>query len=278
MVHIFRYAIIRLVPFAHRGEALNVGIVVFRDDKLDVRLSASPSLLDYFGVQPSSLDWIVESFAHADDQTKSVSERAADISQFSGITLSEIGWFKTDEESQYDVRISEIISEYVDKPKKSKGRREQSNLSRDLKKIFMEYRLFSNRIEDIERHKIIANMPVGPSGKLHVDFLLKNGAYHATETLDFRRSEDVGPAELKNAALANVTFQHAREVLGGSTTKCYLVYAASSLVEAAVSPALEIAQKDTSASFNFESRDDKARYLETILAAAGVNHLFGSRA
>jgi hypothetical protein len=274
MAHIYGYAIIRLMPFAHRGETLNVGVVVF-GDTLDVRFSASPSLLEYFGVQSGTLDWLAENLVSLDDSTSPVRDRANEIARFAGVQLSDIGWFSTDDDRQYELRISEIISEYVEKPKKTRARRTSSNLSRDLKKIFQGYQIFSSKIEDIDRHKVIANMPVGPSGKLHIDFLIRNGAYHATETIDFRKSEDAGPSELKNAALANVTFQHAREILGGTETRCYLVYAASSLVETAVFPALEIARKNISDSFNLESREDKARYLDAILAAAGVNHLFG---
>ncbi|MER8692403.1 DUF3037 domain-containing protein [Mesorhizobium opportunistum] len=274
MANIYKFAILRLVPFAHRGEALNVGVLVFGPARLDVRLSASASLLGYFGIQASTLDWLAENLVRGDNSGVSVEERAAEVARFAGVQLSDIGWFGTDDDSQYDPRIAEILAEYVDKPKKSKVRRDKTTLSKDLRKTFKEYKIFSSKIEDLHHHKVVANMPVGPSGKLHVDFLIKNGIYHATETIDFRHSEDAGPAELKNAALANVTFQHAREVLGFGSTRCYLVYAAPSLVESAVSPALEIARKDASDSFNLESREDKARYLDTILAAAGVNHLF----
>jgi hypothetical protein len=274
MAHIYKFAILRLVPFAHRGEALNVGVVVFAKDRLDIKLGASVFLLSYFGVQASTLDWLSDNLARNDDSSLSVEERAAEVRRFAGVQLSDIGWFGTDDDNQYDPQVSEILSEYVDKPRKNRIRHSRTNISKDLRKTFKEFKIFSSKIEDLDRHKIIPNMPVGPSGKLHVDFLIKNGLYHATETIDFRHSEDAGPTELKNAALANVTFQHAREVLGIGRTKCYLVYAAPSLIESVVHPALEIARKDASDSFNLESREDKVRYLDTILAAAGVNHLF----
>lgn len=274
MAHIFRYAIVRLVPYAHRGETLNVGIVVFCNDRLDVRFSAPPSLLDYFGIQSTTLDWVAENLVRIDNRELPLEERVSEISRFSGIQLSEIGWFLIDEPHQYEARISDIISEYVEKPKKIKRKTENSSLLKDLRRIFKDYSIYSTRIEDINKHKVISNMPVGPAGKLHVDFLLKNGNYHATETLDFRKSEDAGPTELKNAALASVTFRHARDVLGPEATRCYLVYAAPSVVEMAVSPALEIAGRDGVVMFNLESKEDKASYLDTILSAAGVNHLF----
>lgn len=274
MARTYRYAILQLLPFAHRDEVINVGIVVFRQEKLQVRLSAPPTLLSYFGVQSSTLDWVAESVARRDNPERSLSERVSELSSLSGVKLSELGWFSADEGEQYELRLNQIIGQYVDKPKVAKPRLAKKRLLDDLKRVFKEYEIYGQRPEDLHRHRVVARMPVGPSGKLHIDFLLKNGTYHATETLDFRTSQDAGPNELKNAALASVTFQHARDALGPNDTNCYLVYAASSIVEAAVRPAIEIAGRDVTDSFNIESREDKVRYVDVMLAAAGVNHMF----
>lgn len=274
MAIVFNYAILQLVPYAHRDEAINVGVVIFVADQLDVRLSASPTMLSYFGVQAGTLDWLVETLRKGDHADKSAEQRHAAITSLSGVRLSEIGWFVCDSISDYESLVAEIMTQYVEKPEGQKRRLSKKTLLSDLKRVFQEYEIYGTKADDINRHKIVSRMPVGPSGKLHVDFLLKNGAYHATETLDFRTSHEAGANELKNAALANVTFQHTRDYLGASETRCYLVYAAPSLVERNVRPAIEIAERGVTQSFNLESREDKARYLDVMLVAAGVNHLF----
>jgi hypothetical protein len=38
MAHIYRYSILTAIPDARRGERVNVGMVVFREGKPDVRL------------------------------------------------------------------------------------------------------------------------------------------------------------------------------------------------------------------------------------------------
>lgn len=215
MAHTYNYAILQLVPFAYREEVVNVGVVVIQPDAVDVRVRASPQLLNYFGISPATLDWIATAIADRDVPSAHTSDRLREISSLPGIRLSEVGWFIADNKTQYEIRIANISEEYVERPDIPRStRRRNTSVAKDLKKIFREHGLFGNHANDISKHKIVSNMPVGPSGKLHVDFLLKNSFYHATETIDFRASQDVGVSELKNAALVSVTFQHARDFLG----------------------------------------------------------------
>ncbi len=273
MAHTYNYAILQLVPFAYREEVVNIGIVVVQPDSVDVRVNASPQLSSYFGISNTTLDWIATGISDRDDPTAPTSDRLLGMSSLPGIRLSELGWFLAENQTQYEKRIAKISEEYVEKPAAARPLRKKStSVTRDLKKIFREYGLYGARPDDIDKHKIVSNMPVGPSGKLHVDFLLKNSVYHATETIDFRNSQDVNVAEIKNAALVSVTFQHARDFLG-EQTKCYLVFAAGSLVERTMKPAIEIAQREVTDAFNLESFQDKARYVDTILNAAGTNGL-----
>jgi hypothetical protein len=267
-VHIFNYALIRLVPFAHRGEMVNVGLVVFKPDSVDVRLSASPNMLAYFNVNSRAVEWISNHIKEMDDPTADPNDRVARLSLATGYTLSELGWFAIDVNNQYEHRISDIISEYIDRPKRQTTPRKQSNLLKNLRNTFKEYDIYSSDIHDVSRHRVVPNMPVGPSGKLRIDFILKNSVYHATETLDFSSSENSGPSEIKNAALASVTFQHAKESWSNIGVRCYLVYSAPTIVEKAVEPALKIAAREAIDSFNLESRDEKLRYIDIMLAAA----------
>lgn len=129
----------------------------------------------------------------------------------------------------------------------------------------------SRSANDIDQHKVISNMPIGPSGKLHVDFLLKNSKYHITETLDFRKSETAGEREIKNAALVNVTLRHAKAEFAALGSHCYLLYAASNIVERSIYPALKIAEEESDQIFNTESKEDRDRYLDIILEATGTH-------
>lgn len=274
MARVFEYALIRLVPFAHRGESLNIGIVVFHPDKADVRLNAPASLISYFNVSQRAIDWIGSRIHKMDSPDLDIKSRFEMLSDASGYTLSEIGWFSIDAESQYELRIQDIISEYVDKPKQLRSKIKPTGIGRELRNLFKEHDVYSKNIHDIENHKIVPNMPVGPSGKLHIDFMLKNSLYHATETLDFKNSDHVGATEIKSAALSSVTFLHAKETHSTFGIKCYLVYSLTSAVEKVLEPAIEIARHNAVQAFNLESRDDKNRYLDLMLEAAGRKTLW----
>lgn len=268
----YNYAILQLVPFAYREEVFNVGIVVIKPASVDVRIKAPSQLASYFGIENTTLDWISAAIFERDEPDFSIPERLKAISSLAGIKFSEVGWFLAESDVQYEARIAQILQDYVDRPAVIKIRKKTTSVARNLKKIFLDYGLYGNRPDDINRHKVVPNMPVGPSGKLHVDFLLKNSAYHATETIDFRQNQEIGTSEIKSAALVNVTFQHAKDFLGDKT-RCYLVFSADPLVENAMRPAIQIAQRDVTDSFNMESDADKSRYIDIMLTAAGTNGL-----
>lgn len=270
MDRIFEYAIIRFVPEAFRGEQINVGLVVFKGVELDIRIFLQANLLKALGIDASKLDWISTYLRQYDDSALSPSERWKRLSSFPGFALSERGWLSAETEEQYEIRVDRVRLDYIDRPKTPQLKKRSSGLARELRSVFRDYHIMGKRPEDVNNHKVISNVPVGPSGKLHVDFVVKNGVFHATETADFRRAQDSGVAELKEAALASFTLQYAKEQLGRAGTKCYLVYSAPSVIESAISPALEIAERGVDKLFNMESSDQRRDYLDLMLTAAGA--------
>lgn len=269
MERIFEYAIIRLIPYAHRGEQLNVGVIVFNKTGIDIHLKTLPAVLRIFGLTQTSLDWLHGYLKRADDPSMTVTDRWKQLSKGAGYSLSELGWFSTLEDSEYSTRVEEIVSDYVDRPITSQSSKKRTNLLKELKSAFQFHEILGKNTSDLNNHKVVSNIPVGPAGKLHIDFLLRNSFYHATETIDFRRSEDAGTSELKDAALASVTFRYAREQLGANSTKCYLVYAAPPLIEKAVQPALSLLETSVDRAFNMESKADKKAYIDCMLEASG---------
>jgi hypothetical protein len=276
MERIFEYALIRLAPFAHRGESLNIGLVVFKDGKLDVEVQASASLVKAFGADPSAVDWIKSHLQANDTPTATVEERWRALAYSGGFSLSERGWLRAETDEQYSAQVMSILADYVARPRPSTGRPRRSNLLKELRSAFRSYNILGRGHDDIDRHKVVSNVPVGPAGKLHIDFLLKNGCFHATEAVDFRSSEDSGVSELKDVALAAFTLNYARDKLGPKTTKCYFVFSAPAMIEKALNPAVSLAENSADEIYNLESSDDRVRYLDTILDAAGTRSLFNS--
>jgi hypothetical protein len=276
MERIFEYALIRLAPFAHRGERLNIGLVVFKDGELDVEIQASASLVKAFGADPAAVDWIKSHLKANDTPTATVEERWRALACSGGFSLSERGWLRAETDEQYSVQIMGILADYVARPKHSTGRRRRSNLLKELRSEFRSYNILGRGHDDIDRHKVVSNVPVGPAGKLHIDFLLKNGAFHATEAVDFRSSEDSGVSELKEVALAAFTLNYAKDQLGPNRTWCYFVFSAPGIIEKALMPAVTLVERSADEIFNLESNDDRMKYLDKILDAAGTRSLLNS--
>ena len=274
MDRIYEYVVIRLTSAPHRGEQINVGLAVFKLDGLDIRLSPSPSLVRAMGADLSDVDWIPHILTASDNAGWSVSRRYEALESTPGLSVSELGWFSADDEEQYEARIQTLKTEFVDRPPTQSAKRKQSSLIKEIKEEFRDYAIMGRGPDDLARHKIVSNVAVGPSGKLHIDFLLKNSVFHATETIDFRKSTDAGVAELKDAALASCTLQYAKEFLGANGTRCYFAYAAPNAVEHAIRPALQLAQRNVDDSFNLDSSSDRRRFVDLMLNAAGTPSLF----
>lgn len=273
MGRIFEYAILRFVPEAFRGELINVGFVALRGTDLDVRVYLQAPLFKAIGINPTSLEWVPAYLRELDDPTADAQDRWDRLSKIPGIAFSERGWLSAETDEQYEIRVQRIRQDYIDRPKLPAVRKPSTSLVRELRTVFREHRIMGKEADDIYRHKVVSNLPVGPAGKLHIDFVVKNGVYHATETADFRSAHDTGTPELKQAALAVITLQCARQALSEGT-RCYLVYSASPLIEQAVAPALQLAESTADQIFNLASGEQRRDYFDLMLAAAGSPSLF----
>lgn len=269
----YKYAIIRIVPDAVRNEQFNLGIIIFHSEKVHVELYEKSQLLRALGIKMDSISWLSHFLPSIDDPALTMEERWHNLQNRPGFSLSELSWFSADTPELYKIRLDRIRVDFIDRPNTKKSPSKPPTLIKQLKSEFAKYDLVSSNHNDINNHKIIANVPVGPSGKLQVDFLIKNGVFHATETVDFKAVQDFGTRQLKETALAAVTFDFAREELGPTTTKCYFAFAAPRSIEMLIKPAIQIVENHADEMFNLESLDDKNRYIDLMVDAAGSPRL-----
>src|ERR1019366_9076247 len=114
MVHIFKYAILMAIPDARRGERVNVGMIVFLADRVDVHLSDVAKISALAGgdwkpyVRDVSRRLVqFESGAQAEEAIR-LNRKIDPI-----ITASEIATFSVDHLDQYYSRIKEILDTLV---------------------------------------------------------------------------------------------------------------------------------------------------------------------
>lgn len=114
--------------------------------------------------------------------------------------------------------------------------------------------------------------PIAEDQDLYADFALKNGEFHFTETLDFRVSEGQLNKKFGEAAVSSLTLDKAVKVFG-KKTKRIVLYAATASVEQQIGRHINLVSDHADKVLNYESRADRALFVEDVLTALGENTL-----
>jgi hypothetical protein len=112
----------------------------------------------------------------------------------------------------------------------------------------------------------VSRFPVSEEKELFVDFAIKNGGYHLTETIDFRVKTGLSGPKHKEAGLVAFTLYEARELLGPNVRR-FVVYAASPSAGTRIAPHLAMVGSVADHVLNFESEGDREFYLNEMRSA-----------
>ncbi len=272
------YSILKYSPDPKRGEIINIGLVVFRESGIDIRLLKTSAKLRMFdGASLTSelveLESAIKELSLLEDDTSS---RFHLINSFSNqIQLSSLAAFSIQGPHEYDKVLNRLYDELI-KPKATRepAKVKYSRLHTTLKREFRRLELLADDPSEIDEHKIVSSYPLGVSTGLSADFMLKNGKFHMSETIDFN-VVDIN-SKFKETSLKAMTFLEGKKMLGGETG-CYLVYSASTSKEREITTHLNMASDYSDRLFNFESADDKASYFDMLSKLVGrelplINH------
>lgn len=266
----YRYSLIRYMPDARRQEVINIGLVVFRDVGVDVRVLGSSTkvrLIDG-GSEQDDLNSLQEQFIELCALTNSPEEQFKILSLFNGRTsISERGEFILDQVQEYDVKVGKLFDLLV-KPRSFKKRSPSSSrFTTSIKNKFKALEILASDISELGHHKVVHNYPISESSGITADFLLRNGAYHLTETIDYDKN-DVN-AKFKETTLKLMTFMEANKAFDNGVKK-YFVFKAASNRELEMSQQINLAESYSDKIFNFESKDDEAKYFQIVSDAIGM--------
>lgn len=257
----FTYAVIRYMASASRQEIVNVGIIVFKPEGIDIRILSSAAkvrLLDGSSKQ-EDLESLKSHFKEICSEYTDPAEQLRVLNLFKGRAfISSPAFFGIDELSQYESKVSNIFNKLV-KPHIAKKRKYSSRFATDIKNIFKQMEILAHDSSEIEDHKVVHNYQI--SNGLSADFLLKNGAYHLTETIDYNLN-DLN-AKHKETSLKLLTFIE-------GDVKSYFVYRATPEKEFEVTQQIDLAESYSDKVFNFSSKNDKSKYFELINSAVGT--------
>lgn len=267
-----KYAIIRAIPDLRRGEIANIGVVAFRPSALDIRLLAS--LNKVRALDPALNEEALRDYVHlmeALDPTQESAElRHRAIAHLGSVQLSDLGEFRHATDDEYEHMVQAILSDLVVPPIRRQRRvSSRSRLETTIRREFEALSLLGKHVDDIKRHMVVHQYPVEEHGNLSVDFALRNGRWHVTETIDFSAVKDkLRATKFNAAALKAITLDTAERNLG-NTVPLVVYQAASDTVLEIIQPSLNLLSGYAEQLYNYADPDERAAYFTRMARAAG---------
>lgn len=274
MSRFYKYAIAQLKNNPSRDERLNLAVVVLNGNELDVRV---PKSLDKIRALSAAIniDKVRESLSRLPEldlfiQEQGVSteeERLSRLAQVTPIAFSSIGQFNAASAEAYSSCVQQLLLKLVEpEPAPIKAmRRSATKLLADVKTAFKSEGVLALKGEGLDAHRIVMNHKVAEG--LSADLLLKNGSMHVVQTVD-ASSEEASMRMIKSIAVSALVFEQARMRFGEDQTNARLVYKASSTSEALIAPSLHAAEHQGATLINWESRDDRTRFIVELSSLA----------
>lgn len=264
----YNFAIVRLSPVDSRDERINIGVVVFNAETLDVRM---PKRLDKVRAISAALDIdilteLVRGLEKQDERNVGGSNVSVEIRhqmlRNSGpLSLSELGSFEAVNATAYEERLDTILKAMVDaEPAPIKPREKRSKLLTQVKRVFRQQRVLAKKDDDLTSHRILPSFTLDEG--LVADLVLKNGALHVVETVDASGDSDTVKRAISDIAVAALVFERAR--MKYPKTNAKLVYEASSQLERVTRPSLDVAEKQGTQLVNWASADQRGKFVQEL--------------
>lgn len=266
MERTFEYSLIRVEPDSRRGERVNVGIVIFKGQSLDIRVVdtrkaaaiSSKNWDSYIQVFSSNLKELFDDGAKASDLVGAVDLLGRQIN------LTKTGWFSTRTGDDYEKHIKRIVETLVAKPKVAR-RPKESTIASEIAATFKSAEILSTPSESLESGKVIRNFTVDEGTGLFADFALKNGYLHLATTVNLTSSNP----HIGSSASKAITMDIAKKANGQA--KAYCVYAVAPSRKPEVREHLSLLGDYSDDIFNWHEPDDKVRFKKIFFDAYASN-------
>lgn len=266
MEHIYNYAILQVTPDLRRGERVNIGVIVFHPDRLDIRVSETRKVQALVsGSWDAEISAFTEALIKLDRPHAEQSSRLEALSiiqnQFS---LKKTGWFKSQSASLYEQSVQDILKELVLK-RKVPHSRDGSTVVAEISAMLRRADILGSKDEPLESGKVFRNYPV--SHELEADFAQLNSCLHVAAVLDLRASRP----QLAQAALKAVVLDRAEAANPGQKVHKIGVYAAAPARLGELSDNLAVLKPYTDNLVNWQDPHDR-KYLERTFYDAYNSH------
>ncbi|MEG3147728.1 DUF3037 domain-containing protein [Sphingomonas sp. RT2P30] len=267
MEHTYKYAILQVIPDIRRGERVNIGIVVFKSDGLDIRVSETRKLHALtFGSWDAEIAAFTSALAKLDqpEQRPELRLKAFSIieNQFS---MQKTGWFKAPTSGAYESIVQEILKDLVLKRRVTRSR-DGSTVVSEISAVLRRAEILANKDEPMESGKVFKNYPV--SHELEADFAQLNSSFHVAAVLDLRASRP----QLAQAALKAVVLDRAEAAFPDRKVHKIGVYAAAPARLNELSDNLAVLRPYADDLVNWEDPHDRQFLERTFYDAYNSHH------
>lgn len=270
MADTLNYAILRFVPDAFRGEVVNIGIVVFLPDRLDVRVAVSAHKMRTLNpnVNIEFLHMLEEGLPRLYGPDQSDADRLEVLRSVPLLEVSDLGQFTAASKS-YEERVANLMDRFVKTPPARRPPEKLTRLDKELRTAFSASQVLASPGDDIGSHRVVTKFPIAPAEQLYADFALKNGKMHVTAVLDYRvKMESLRAQKRGQAAVKAVTLDAARRKYGDGGCVRYAIYAAEEDAREIIEPQIQMLGDYADRVFDFTSAEDRFTYMDLIVAAA----------
>lgn len=270
----YSYVIARLPSHPARDERLNVAIVVFDEHQLEVKQARSLEKIRAISAAVNTeklretLDNLVklDTFGQSQGCTN-VQSRLDMLKSLTFLEFSSVSEFYARDFTSRAQQLELLRTKLVEPEPIERGSiSKPTKLLRDVKSAFRNERVLARKGEDLDAHRLVSNYKVAEG--LSAELILKNGSMHVIQTADAVISEASPRRMIASIAISALVFEQARMGFGDQNTRSRLIYRASGALENTISPSLEAAEHQGAKLINWESRDDRNRFIVELSSLA----------
>lgn len=264
----YQYSIIRLSPDHVKGEIINVGIIIYLNESLDIR-----TLQQKNKIQAITKNLTLESLQNFTEDLNWLYQLNTDSENFyklfsGSIIISSPGRFTLSGSMTYEKQVDILFEKYITSPRLQKRNTQNKRIITQLKNIFDKAGILGRDLSDISKHRVVTNYPIAEGEGIYAELLLKNGAYHLTETLDLRT--DNNKQKTGESALKAITISKAKSILSGNVNSFVIYASVDSQQDKKLIPQLNLIDNYADSIFNINSKEDMSSYYDHIFNAAGT--------
>jgi hypothetical protein len=257
------------MPDPKRGEMINIGVIVYRNSGVDVRLLANTSKIRMFDGDTTSnelskLKYSIINLCSNSDEPDIQFTLLKNLG--SGVFVTEKSSFSIEDLSTYEKRIQKLFNNLVRPYSTREPRGNHSRFFTTIKNEFRKFEILARDETDIDNHKIVPHFPIDQNSGLQADFMLKNGKYHMSELIDFNVKDM--QSKFKETSLKTMTFITGKRLLQ-ENMGCYFVYTATASKDKEITSHLSLAEDNCDKLFNLHSKDEKANYYQLLAELTG---------